>query len=134
VIVVDSSALVAVLVKEAWGERCRLVLEAQSDIAMSCATVTEALIVAARRGIAVEMETMITAFVTQFVELTSARAKLAALAYSEWGKGAHPASLNYGDCFAYATAKEFDCPLLYVGNDFALTDIASAIVTGPTAM
>jgi ribonuclease VapC len=43
------------------------------------------------------------------------------------GEGIHPAGLNFGDCFAYALAKEFDCALLYVGNDFARTDIASAI-------
>ena len=47
--------------------------------------------------------------------------------YSVWGKGVHPAGLNFGDCFAYATAKEFGCPLLYIGNDFPRTDVVSAI-------
>jgi len=44
------------------------------------------------------------------------------------GKGVHPAALNFGDCFAYAVAVEKDCPLLYVGEDFALTDVRPAIL------
>lgn len=48
-------------------------------------------------------------------------------AYRQWGKGFHPAGLNFGDCFAYALAKERDLPLLFVGNDFARTDIRPAI-------
>jgi ribonuclease VapC len=44
----------------------------------------------------------------------------------EWRRSIHPASLNFGDCFAYALAKEHRCPLLYVGDDFAKTDLVSA--------
>jgi ribonuclease VapC len=48
-------------------------------------------------------------------------------AYQRWGRGLNPAQLNFGDCFAYELAQYFGCPLLYVGNDFARTDIQSAI-------
>jgi len=51
----------------------------------------------------------------------------AAEAYGHWGKGFHEAALNYGDCFSYVVAKANDCPLLYVGDDFAQTDIRSAL-------
>jgi ribonuclease VapC len=50
----------------------------------------------------------------------------AAEAYARWGRGVHPAGLNYGDCFAYALAQQRACSLLFVGDDFAKTDIASA--------
>ncbi len=51
----------------------------------------------------------------------------AADAYRRWGKGFHKASLNFGDCFAYALAEELACPLLYIGKDFPQTDIVSAM-------
>lgn len=54
-------------------------------------------------------------------------AALAADAFARFGRGRHPAGLNYGDCFAYALAKSLRAPLLYKGADFALTDIRSAI-------
>jgi ribonuclease VapC len=59
--------------------------------------------------------------------LTASSARQVAAAYAKWGKGVHPAGLNLGDCFAYALAKEQDCPLLFVGDDFAMTDLAPAI-------
>ena len=61
------------------------------------------------------------------VPLTEERALAAALGYVRWGKGFHPAALNFGDCFAYALAKEHDCPLLFVGDDFTKTDVKPAI-------
>ncbi len=48
-------------------------------------------------------------------------------AYLQFGKGFHPAKLNLADCFSYALAKSLDAPLLYTGNDFALTDVRSAL-------
>lgn len=50
-------------------------------------------------------------------------------AYDRWGKGVHPAGLNFGDCFAYALAKSQDCPLLFVGDYFAQTDVESALAS-----
>jgi ribonuclease VapC len=63
----------------------------------------------------------------EIVAVTGETAVKMAGAYREWGRGSHPAKLNLGDCFAYALAKERACPLLFIGHDFAKTDIASAI-------
>jgi ribonuclease VapC len=52
--------------------------------------------------------------------------KRIAQAYAQWGKGIHPAGLNFGDCFAYQLAQLHDCALLFVGNDFAKTDVKPA--------
>lgn len=73
------------------------------------------------------MRELLTSPAIEVVEVTLERSEFAADAYSRWGKGIHPAALNYGDCFAYATAKEFGCPLLFIGNDFSQTDIEPAI-------
>lgn len=56
--------------------------------------------------------------------------RLAADAFLRFGKGRHPAGLNLGDCFAYALAKSLNAPLLYKGDDFGRTDIASALPAG----
>lgn len=58
--------------------------------------------------------------------------ELARVAFDRFGRGRHPASLNFGDCFAYALAKAHNAPLLYKGDDFTLTDIRPAIPQGPT--
>ena len=63
----------------------------------------------------------------QIIDVTPEVARAAAEAYARWGKSFHDADLNYGDCFSYVTAKANDCPLLYVGNDFARTDVRSAL-------
>lgn len=60
-------------------------------------------------------------------DVDAAFAERAAIAYGRWGKGFHAAQLNYGDSFSYALAEMYDCPLLYVGDDFARTDIRSAL-------
>lgn len=60
-------------------------------------------------------------------EVDASFAERAAHAYARWGKGFHPARLNYGDSFSYALAEMLACPLLYVGDDFARTDIRSAL-------
>lgn len=59
------------------------------------------------------------------IDVTPAIARRVADACNRWGKGIGPAALSFGDCFAYAVAKERDCPLLHVGNDFARTDMRS---------
>ncbi|HZF96553.1 MAG TPA: type II toxin-antitoxin system VapC family toxin [Allosphingosinicella sp.] len=63
----------------------------------------------------------------EVVPLTEERARAAAEAYRTWGEGFHPAKLNFGDSFAYALAKEHDCPLLFIGNDFSKTDVKIAL-------
>ena len=57
------------------------------------------------------------------VPVTAASAHRIGEVYAMWGRGIHPARLNFGDCFAYQLAKEYSCRLLYVGNDFSKTDL-----------
>jgi len=73
------------------------------------------------------MEALLGGIALEIVPVSRELAEKAADAYDTWGKGVHPAGLNICDCFAYALAKEFGCPLLYVGDDFAKTDLRPAL-------
>jgi len=126
-IAVDTSALMAILQDEPQAQACMAALEQAGRLLMSAGTVAEALIVSERRGVGLEMEELIGGLGVEIVPVTSESAYMAADAYRRWGKGIHPAGLNYGDCFAYALAIERDCSLLYVGVDFRQTDVLSAI-------
>jgi ribonuclease VapC len=126
-IVVDTSALMAILLNEADADTCAAALEGAGRLLISSGTVAEALIVAQRRGVGDEMEQLLSGLGFEVMAVTAADARRVAEAYQNWGKGLHPAGLNFGDCFAYALAKEQACPLLYVGNDFARTDIHSSL-------
>jgi ribonuclease VapC len=126
-IAVDTSALMAILLSEPEGDACAAALEAEPHVLISAGTMAEALIVAARRNLRDEMQTLCEGLAFEVVNVTPAAARRIAAAYEKWGKGVHPAGLNFGDCFAYETAKEHECPLLYIGDDFAQTGIASAL-------
>ena len=126
-IAVDTSALMAVLLDEPETEACAEALSTADRIVVSAGTVAEALIVAERRGLGVEMAQLIEGLGLEIVSVTLAVARRAAGSYAQWGKGVNPAGLNFGDCFAHEVAKTHDCPLLYVGGDFARTDIASVL-------
>ncbi|WP_428672413.1 type II toxin-antitoxin system VapC family toxin [Reyranella sp.] len=122
-IAVDTSALMAIVLDEPEANSCIGALEAEGDLLISAGTVAEALIVSARRHVGEEMTRLIDGLGFEIVSLTPASARRVAHAYAKWGKGVHPAALNFGDCFAYEVAKEHACRLLYVGDDFAKTDI-----------
>lgn len=124
---VDTSALMAILLDEPDAEACIAALEAEDDLVISAGTVAEALIVAARREVGLEMERLIEGLGFEIVSVTAASARRIAQAYGRWGKGVHPAALNFGDCFAYEVAKEHGCPLLYVGADFRETDVEGVL-------
>ena len=126
-IVIDTSALMAITVKEAEGSACKAAIAEADHSLIAAPTVTEALIVAHGRGVLEAMRTAIGRIGAEIVPLTEARAIQAADAYRRYGKGWHAASLNYGDSFAYALAMEYACPLLYVGRDFGLTNVRSAL-------
>ena len=125
-IVVDTSALMAILRREPEAENCRTAIAAEASIKISAGTLAEALIVADNRSAGVQMRALVDQLNLEIVPLTTARAERAAEAHRQWGKGHHPAGLNFGDCFAYALAKELACPLVFIGNDFARTDIMRA--------
>jgi ribonuclease VapC len=124
---VDTSALMAIVLREAEADRCKAALEEEPDLLISAGTVAEALIVAARRNLIEKMNRLIDGLGFEIVSVTPASARRIAAAYARRGRGAHPAGLNFGDCFSYEVAKEHSCALLYVGEDFARTDLESAI-------
>jgi ribonuclease VapC len=126
-IAVDTSALMAIVLDEPQADACMAALEAENDLLISAGTVAEALIVAAHRGIAAELTSLIDGLGFEVVAVTPASARRIAEAYAQWGKGIHPAALNFGDCFAYEVAKEHACHLLYVGADFSRTDIEGVL-------
>lgn len=117
----------AIVLDEPQADACIAALEADDNILISAGTVAEALIVSARRSVGEELAGLIDGLGFEVVAVTPADARRVAQAYGRWGKGIAPAALNFGDCFAYAVAKEHDCPLLYVGDDFARTDIKSVL-------
>jgi ribonuclease VapC len=122
-IAVDTSALMAILLDEVSADACIAAIEAEEKLLISAGTVAEALIVADRRGVGKEMTALIDGLGFEITPLTPAAARRVAAAYGQWGKGVHPAALNFGDCFAYEVAKENGCPLLYIGDDFVKTDL-----------
>ena len=126
-IAVDTSALMAIVLAEREADACIAVLEAEAQVLISAATVAEALIVAARRNVADEMSRLIDGLGFEVLPVTSGSARRVAVAYERWGRGAHPARLNFGDCFSYAVAEEHACSLLYIGDDFSKTDLPKLV-------
>lgn len=126
-IAVDTSALMAIVLDEAKAAACIAVLETEDNVLISAGTIAEALIVGARRNVSEEIESLIDGLGFTAVAVTPASARRIASAYGRWGKGIDAAGLNCGDCFAYEVAKEHDCPLLFVGDDFARTDVRRAL-------
>jgi ribonuclease VapC len=125
-IVIDTSALIAIMLAEPEAADC-LAAIGDNRVFISAGTLAEALVVAAARGSIETMAALIEELDLEVVDLTAGMTALVGRAYSDWGKGRHPAGLNFGDCFAYQLARERGLPLLYIGNDFARTDIQSAL-------
>ncbi|MCA1969750.1 MAG: type II toxin-antitoxin system VapC family toxin [Rhizobium sp.] len=128
-IAIDTSALMAIVRNEATADDCQAVLEANNEVCISAGTLAEALIVATARGHLQEIRDLVDRLRFTVIDATEETAERAALAYARWGKGNHPAGLNFGDCFAYALAEQLNCPLLFVGDDFSRTDIRPALPT-----
>lgn len=126
-IVVDTSALIAVALREAKANACIKAIETEPDILISAGTLAELLVVSARRGFSDDVNRLLDGFDFEIVPVTPASAKRIGEAYRRWGKGLHPAGLNFGDCFAYELAKAHSCAVLFIGNDFSKTDIISAL-------
>lgn len=126
-IVLDTSALMALLLGEPEADQIAEVLKSEEDFRISAGTLAEALIVAGRRGLSEEMSQLLEGIAVEIETLSASGAIAVAEAYAEWGKGVHPAGLNFGDCFSYVTAKGSSSPLLYVGGDFSRTDLRSAV-------
>jgi len=126
-IVVDTSALMAIAQNEPQARDCMQALSRAKRILISAGTLTELLILSSRRKLRAVLNTLLLDLDLEVIPTTADSARRAAEAYEKWGKGVHSARLNFGDCFAYELAMSFQCPLLYVGNDFAQTDVQSAL-------
>lgn len=94
------------------------------ELLISAGTGAEALIAAGRRNVGEPMARLIDGLGFEIVAVTPAAARRVAQAYASWGKGVHPAGLNFGDCFAYRLAVARGCRLLDVGEEFRRTNVA----------
>ena len=128
--ILDSSALVAILFKEPEAERLAAMIRDTDSTAIAAPTLLETAIVAEGRtlpGMAAKLDALMVAIRPEIVPFTAEHASLARDAWRRYGKGRHKAGLNLGDCFSYALAKERGQALLFKGDDFAATDIEPAI-------
>lgn len=129
---VDASAWVAIILREPERERFRIVLADAAVILTSPMAIWETVRAVTReiRDPVEVVSTRLTALLVsvgaRIVEIGVLEGQLAVEAHARFGKGVHPARLNMGDCFAYACAKVHGVPLLYKGEDFAMTDIEAA--------
>lgn len=125
--VVDTSAIVAILLQENDAAHYADAIADADLVVMSAASYVELSIVALSRGARgrVELDGTLADAAIDIVPVTIDQARLAADAYDRYGKGRHPAALNFGDCFAYALARSRGEPLLFKGADFARTDVVA---------
>lgn len=128
--VVDTSAIIAILNAEPEAPTFAAKLAAASVCRISAASFVEAGLVARRDPSGAwrqALEQLVTDYVIHIDPVTEHQARVALDAYDRFGKGSgHPAGLNYGDCFSYALASDSGEPLLFKGDDFAATDVAAA--------
>lgn len=126
--VLDTSAVLALLLGEADAARYARAIAADARRLMSAFSVLEAgIVVVARKGEpgGRELDLLLHHAHVEVVALTPEQAEIARSAWLAFGKGRHPAALNVGDCCAYALARYSGEPLLFKGDDFARTDVAT---------
>ena len=127
--IVDSSAILAILLSEPEARRIAQAIAAsvRPRLPASCYLEVSITLLARHRDEGLrELDLLIAAAEMEIASFAESQAKLARDAFRHFGKGRHPAGLNFGDCFAYALAKATGEPLLFKGEDFAKTDIARA--------
>lgn len=128
-IAVDTSSLVAIVLGEDDAER-HLDLMQQHECCVSTVSLVEAaIVVEARQGpdAARDLDLLVEGAVETVVAADVAQARAAVAAWRRFGRGRHPAGLNFGDCFSYALAHLEGVPLLFKGADFEQTDIAAVL-------
>jgi ribonuclease VapC len=124
--ILDTSALVAVLRREPDKDRLIDRLLAAADVRISAGTLIETRIVAERDGGGQELLELTELLGVEVVAVDARQGELASEGFRRFGKGRHAAGLNFGDLFAYALARALDEPLLFKGDDFAQTDVKAA--------
>ena len=124
--IVDTSALMAILFAEDDAWRYAKAMAAGPVCRLSAATFVEAAIVIeahSKGGSGHQLDALLREAAIKIEPVTEEHAHLARQAYLDFGRGRHPAGLNLGDCFAYALSKATGEPLLFKGLDFARTDV-----------
>jgi len=130
IIVADTSAFVAIMFKEHDADEFRSIFLKAEKILISAATAVELnIVVTARLGEVgiLKLNHLLAQPLFEIVDVNKQQMAIANLAYERFGKGRHPAKLNYGDLFSYSLAKQRGLPLLFKGNDFSKTDIISCL-------
>ena len=125
--VLDTSALLALLLDEPEAERFRHAVDEDATRLVSAATLLEtAVVIEARKGEAGgrELDLLVRTAEIELVPVDADQVAEARRAYRRYGRGRHPAALNFGDVFAYALSRTSDEALLFKGSDFAQTDVA----------
>ena len=127
--IIDTSAILTILPDEEERRHFNEAIEAAATVRLSTATYVEtSIVIESRFGAAglQDLDRFIEFAGIELVSVDTKQAKAARAAFSTYGKGRHPASLNFGDCFSYALSWVFGEPLLFKGNDFSRTDIVPA--------
>jgi ribonuclease VapC len=130
--VIDTSAVVAILLNEPGCERFTRALNEAPYLAISAASVLEiSLVIDSRFGAraAGMLDRWLESAPVEIVAVTPKQVTIAREGFRQFGKGKHPAALNFGDCFSYSLAKASGDRLLYQGSDFSQTDILPALPT-----
>jgi ribonuclease VapC len=128
--VVDSSALLAILQDEPERRAMIETIEGADRRCLSVVNLVEAsIVIETRRGptAARLLDTLVERAGIEVVAVDLEQGELARRAFARYGKGRHAAGLNFGDCFAYALARAFGDSLLFKGNDFSQTDVVPAL-------
>ena len=128
-LVLDTSAIMSILRQEDDAAPIAACIAGASRVCISAVTQLEAFTVAMARGDigSQKLSEFLDQLSPQVISFDEIQSNLAVNAVKASSKGHHPARLNFGDCCAYALAKSMNLPLLYKGNDFAQTDVASAL-------
>ena len=128
--VIDTSALLAILFQEPEAERfARAIANAPTRLLSAANLLETGIVVQARHGDegSRDLDLLVLKLRVEIAPVTEQQVGIARRAYRQYGKGhGHPAGLNYGDCFAYALARDTGAPLLFKGEDFPSTDVAPA--------
>ena len=127
-IVIDTSAMIAIMMDEPDNQSLAATMLTEDERVISPVTLLETTMVLSRTYSAPKaaLDLYLRKATITVCALDSAQGELAQDAFLNYGKGRHAARLNIGDCFSYAAAKALNAPLLYVGDDFAKTDIRTA--------
>ena len=128
--IIDSSAIMAILLQEPEAEQLARAMARDTTRLISAATWLEISIAVLLRvgepGLHF-LDLLIAKYAIEIMPMTQKQAEIARRAFKQYGKGIHPARLNFGDCIVYALAKDTDEPLLFKGEDFNKTDLITVV-------